>query len=163
MYAIAQLGQGLVEQHTTQWSVATVNAELAQDSRTTPATGLVSGWSPTASPQASHTPAKRHSGAKHRATPPPSGNSGKTLTSPGGTAIASCNQGLAELLSASPYQGFREDSYVPGPTAEASVTFTSPSIGVVMTVTCTSLGVPVADVRQFPRTAWSPHPHKTDE
>lgn len=155
IYAIAQLGQGLVEQHTTQVSVAMVNAEVAKDSGTAPATGPVTGSSPTASAQAPHAPAKRHSGDKHRAAPPLTGSPGKLLTSPGGTTIASCSQDRAELLSSSPYQGFGEARLVGGPSAVASVTFINSSIGVIMKVTCDA-GVPVAQVSEF-------HPHHHDE
>jgi hypothetical protein len=144
IYAVAQLGQGLVEQHTTQVSVAMVNAELAQGGGAMAATGPVTGSSPTAS----HTPAKRHSGGQHRAVPPLSGNPGRLLTSPGGTTIASCSQDRAELLSSSPYQGFQEARFVGGPSAVASVTFTNSSIGVIMKVTCDA-GVPVAHVSEF--------------
>ena len=70
----------------------------------------------------------------------------KLLTSPGGTAAASCDGGLARLLYWSPAQGFEVDDVSKGPSRVASVSFTDSSGGVVMRVACTAAGDPVAHV-----------------
>jgi len=155
LYAIAQLGQGLGGQHTTQVSVAMVNAELAKGSAAQ-ATATAPSPSPSASPTISHAAATRRSGPKHHATPPVTYSS-KVLTSDGGTAEAACGSDGARLLYEIAAQGFEVDHFEPGPSAVASVTFFSSSIGVIMKVACNSAGVPVAQVSEFQPTAWGPH------
>jgi hypothetical protein len=157
LYAIAQLGQGLVAQPTAQVSVAMVNAELAQVGTNAPATGRDARHSPTASQKAAPARANRRAGGRHRAAPPVTRNPGKLLSSSGGTTIAACSTEGAELLYSSPAQGFEVFRFVRGPSAVASVTFIDSSIGVVMKVTCDSLGDPVAQVSELQRPSWGPH------
>jgi hypothetical protein len=153
LYAVNLLGQGLLEQHSKQVSVAMVNAELALE------TSQHAGVLPSASPgpsalQASGTSAP---GAPDKAKPLPSrrasasggGAAARLLTSSGGTAEATCRNGLAHLLFWSPAQGFDVSGQRPGPASVASVTFTDSSGGVTMRVACTSSGVPVTHNSSF--------------
>ena len=146
LYAVDQLGQGLFAQRTKQVSVAMVNAELAQDGASRPARTPKPSHSPTASPKASHSPHRARPVPTHQAAKPVTRNASKLLTSAGGTAVASCQQGGAYLLYSSPAQGYEADDVVRGPSAVASVTFTSNSRKVILRVTCTSSGVPTAHV-----------------
>jgi hypothetical protein len=151
LYAIAQMGSGLVAQHTTQVSVRMVNAELARDAATARSTSPV----PTSSPKASHSPAPQRSGRTHPATSQVK-YSPKWLWSDGGSVRAICSADGAQLLSESPAQGFEIDlnRIVPGPTAVASVTFTNSSVVVTMKVTCDSAGVPSPNVSEVERSDW---------
>lgn len=147
LYAVDQLGQSLVAQHTKQISVTMVNAELALENadRTTPG-ATPSSASPSPSPSTSHVrhrPAAVH--VSHRVRHARSHPS-KLLTSQGGTVAASCDNGLARLLYWSPALGFEADGVNKGPARVASVRFTASSGGVVMRVACSSAGVPVAHV-----------------
>jgi hypothetical protein len=155
LYAIAQLGQGLIEQRTNQVSVAMVNAALAQDGAE-PAANPQPNPSPTTSPNATHSPAKPRSRNTHQVAPPATYSS-KALTSAGGWAAATCGPDGARLLYESPAQGFEVFHVVPGPSAIASVTFASSSVGVSIKVTCDTSGVPVGRVTKFQRGAWGPH------
>lgn len=150
LYAVDLLGQGLLEQHTKQVSVAMVNAELARDSSAAPSPSRslptsAPGRSPSGSPSpvrpAAH-PSTRP--AAHRTSPPATGVS-RLLTSPGGTAEARCGTGGAYLVYWSPAQGFEADDVSRGPATVASVKFNGASWGVLLRVTCSS-GVPVKHV-----------------
>jgi hypothetical protein len=154
LYAVDQLGQGLLEQHTKQVSVAIVNAELALESSGN------AGQAPTQSPSLSVSPApaggttgvgvpdKAKQLGSRKASAPEAG-AAKLLTSPGGTAGAICRGGLAHLLYWSPAQGFEVFGVQPGPAAVASVTFTEPSGGVTMHVACTGSSVPAVRTSPF--------------
>jgi hypothetical protein len=146
LYAVAQLGHGLIEQHTKQVTVAMVNAELAQDgsARTTNPSLPPS---PAVSPKVSHPVTKPGGDPTHHAVPPVK-YSRKLLTSEGGWAWATCGPAGAQLLSDSPAQGFKVFRFEPGPSTVASVTFTDSSGGVSMKVTCSS-GAPVEHVSTF--------------
>jgi hypothetical protein len=149
LYAVDLLGQGLLEQHTKQVSVAMVNAELAQDN-SAGSSGPAPSPTPKASPAVSRPASHR---ARHRptATHPavqPSTSAGKILTTGGGNAAASCEQGGAYLLYWSPAQGFEVDDVSRGPAPVASVTFANSTDGFVMTVTCSS-GVPVKHMKSW--------------
>jgi hypothetical protein len=146
LYAVDQLGQGLFAQHTKQVSVAMVNAELAQDGASRPARTPKPGPSPTASPRASQSRHQVRPVPTHQAANPVARNASKLLTSAGGTAVASCQQGGAYLLYWSPAQGYETDDVARGPTAVASVAFTSNSGEVILRVTCTRSGVPTPHV-----------------
>jgi hypothetical protein len=140
LYAVDQLGEGLLAQHSKEISVATVNAELALEN--SDKSGSVT---PSPSPSARH-PAPR---ARHSSTPRPAHPvrpASKLLTSSGGTAAASCTNGLAHLLYWSPGQGFEVDDVNAGPSRVANVSFTNSSGGVVLHVTCGAGGVPQAHV-----------------
>lgn len=146
LYAVDQLGQGLFAQHTKQFSVAMVNAELAQDRTSRPSRPPAPSHSPTPAPKASDSAHKVRPAATRPAANPVTRNAGKLLTSPGGTAVASCQQGGTFLIYWSPYQGYETRDFVRGPGPVASVTFASGSREVVLRVTCTSSGVPTPRV-----------------
>lgn len=145
LYAVDQLGDGLLAQHSKEISVSTVNAELALEN-----SGTAAPVTPSASPSATHSKPR----VRHRTGSPRSGQSARhvqrqasrLLTSPGGTAAASCDNGLAHLLYWSPGQGFEVEHVHPGPSRLVSVTFTNSSGGVAMRVACSVAGVPHAHV-----------------
>jgi len=153
LLAVDQLGQGLLDQHTKQVSVAMVNAELA----------LQNFERTSAAPAASHSPGSSTSSAAasmsradkarpvqdKRSAPPPTSDTGKLLTSAGGTAVAICENGRARLLYWSPGQGFAVSRVERGPSPVATVTFTESSGGVVMHVACGTSGVPFAHTATF--------------
>jgi hypothetical protein len=155
LYAVEQLGQGLLEQHTKQVSVAMVNAELALESSNN--AGHAPTQSPSLSVSPSHTGATTPSGVPDKAKPLTSrkasaavaGAAEKLLNSSGGMAEAICRGGLAHLLYWIPAQGFEDFRVQPGPASVASVTFTEPTGGVTMRITCTGSGVPVARTSPF--------------
>jgi len=155
LYAVDQLGQGLLTQHAKEISVATVNTELALENsnRTTPPAA------PYPSPSTTH-PVSR---AQHGSGTPPADRptrhvqrqKSKLLTSPGGTAAASCHNGLARLLYWSPALGFEANDVNERPARVATVTFTDNSGGVKMRIACRATGVPYAYVSKW---TWSgPH------
>ena len=149
LYAVDQLGQGLLEQHAGRISVAMVNAELAQEN-VSQAPAPSPSPSPSAAPRRSRTPHKRAASAStHRPARHVPANAGKLLNSAGGTSAATCQNGLAHLLYWSPQQGFAVYHVDAGPSSVAEVTFTDFSGGVVMRVTCSSSGVPAAHVSRF--------------
>jgi hypothetical protein len=156
LYAVNQLGQSLLTQHTKQISVAMVNAALALENadRTTPAAARSSSASASASPSTApvrHRPAAvRMSHRSHHTHT----QSSKLLTSQGGTTAASCDDGLARLLYWSPAQGFKADDVNEGPARVASVSFSDTSEEVVMRVACTAAGVPVAHVSSLSGGGW---------
>ena len=148
LYAVDQLGQGLLEQHAGQISMAMVNAELAQEN-VSQAPAPSPSPSPSAAPRHSRTPDKRTASAPiHRPARHVPANAGKLLNSAGGTAAATCQNGLAHLQYWSPQQGFAVHHVQAGPTSVAEVTFTDSSGGVVLHVTCSS-GVPAGHVSTF--------------
>lgn len=67
------------------------------------------------------------------------------ITSPGGTVVALCADGLAEVLSWSPAQGYRVDSADRGPDDSVEVEFESGDTEVEVEVRCVD-GVPDATV-----------------
>lgn len=67
------------------------------------------------------------------------------ITSPGGTVVAACSDGLVELLSWSPLQGFHVDSADRGPDDSVDVDFESDETDVEVEVRCVD-GVPDATV-----------------
>jgi len=152
LLAVDQLGQGLLDQHTKQVSVAMVNAELAlQNFERTSAAPAASH-----SPRSSTSPAASKSRADKarpvqdkRSAPPPASDIGKLLTSAGGTAVATCENGRARLLYWSPGQGFAVSRVKRGPTPVATVAFTDSSGGVIMHVACGRSGVPFAHTATF--------------
>lgn len=80
--------------------------------------------------------------------PTPRGTPGvepTVITSPGGTVVAQCSDGLVELLSWSPAQGFRVDSAERGPDDSADVEFESGDTDVEVEVRCLD-GVPDATI-----------------
>jgi hypothetical protein len=146
LYAVDLLGQGLLEQHTKQVSVAMVNAELAQDDSAAPSRPAPT-QTPKASPAVSH-PARHRPASTHPAVQPSTSSAGKILTTGGGNTAARCEQGGAYLVYWSPAQGFEANNVRRGPAPAASVTFTNSTDGFVLTVTCSS-GVPVKHVKSW--------------
>jgi hypothetical protein len=147
LYAVDLLGQGLLEQHTQQVSVAMVNAELAQDNSAAPSRSPAPSQTSKSSPAASR-PARHRPAATHPAVQPSTSSAGKILTTGGGNAAARCEQGGAYLLYWSPAQGFEVDDVSRGPAPATSVTFANSTDGFVLTVTCSS-GVPVEHVKSW--------------
>jgi hypothetical protein len=148
LYAVDQLGQGLLAQHSKEISVATVNAELALENsdKATPAASSPSPSTTHPQPQVRHTAQRPGTGGSARHVQRPAS---KLLTSAGGTAAASCDNGLAHLLYWSPAQGFEVEDVHPGPSRTASVTFTSSPDGVVMRVFCGAAGAPHSHVSSW--------------
>ena len=161
LYAVDQLGEGLLAQHTKRVSVAMVNRELAQEGSerpTPPATRPPSpspSQSPSASSAASTRAARTVPGAQPQRHPPASTT--RVLDTAGGQAEAECKQGDAYLVYWSPGQGYDIHDLRRGPAPVASVTFTNASGGVVLRVTCASSGNPVKHVSAFSRGGGSGH------
>jgi hypothetical protein len=153
LLAVDQLVQGLLEQHTKQVSVAMVNAELALENSerrsAAPAASRSPGASPAAAPQKSRARPRATANRAKNPAPPPTRDTGKLLTSAGGTAVATCENGRARLLYWSPGQGFTVFRVDAGPSSVASVTFTDSSGGVVMHVACGTAGIPAAHTSTF--------------
>lgn len=149
LYAVDQLGQGLIAQHSKRVSVAMVNRELAQENRERPAAGSTPSAhsSPSASASASSRPVRKAGQApgtrSHRLRTP---STTRVLNSAGGQVEAACKQGDAYLVYEIPGQGFDIHDLRPGPAAGASVAFTSSTGGVQLKVTCSSTGIPVEHV-----------------
>src|SRR5258708_7889919 len=121
LYAVDQLGKGLFEQHARPISVAVVNAELAPaNSGRQSHAPAPSPSPPSTAPGHSHAPRKRAAAVPtHRPAQPGPVGAGKLLTSVGGTAEATCQNGLARLLYWSPQQGFAVDHVEAGPSSVA--------------------------------------------
>ena len=157
LYAVDQLGQGLLAQHSKRVSVAMVNSELAQENsgrsassaahspNSSPSPSPSSGSGP--GPRAARTvPSPQPQGRTPAGTPP---STTRVLTTAGGQAEAACKQGNAYLVYVSPGQGYDVHDLNRGPAREAKVTFTNDSGGVVLQVTCSSSGNPVKHVSSF--------------
>jgi len=151
LLAVDQLGQGLLEQHTKQVSVAMVNAELENSQRTSqaPAASQSAATAPAAAAKMPDAPHRAKAAHAKKSAPPTTREASKLLTSPGGTAVATCANGRARLRYWSPGQGFAVFRVKPGPSSVASVTFTGSSGGFVMRVACGASGVPAAHVSAF--------------
>jgi serine/threonine-protein kinase len=76
-------------------------------------------------------------------TVPPSG--GKTLTSAGGTVIAQCAGGKAELTSWDPAEGYKVEKVNAGPALASLIIFKKKASRIRTTVTCVA-GIPTAVV-----------------
>lgn len=138
LYAVDQLGQGLLAQHTNRVSVAMVNRELAQVNSEHPAPAASFSPSRSAAPSPSVRAARTAPGKR----PPEHANASpsKLLSTAGGTAVADCRPGGAYLVYVSPGQGYDFDELRRGPAPMASVTFENSSGAVELRVTCTSSG-----------------------
>jgi len=138
LYAVDQIGRGLLAQNAKQVSVAMVNAELPHER---------SGRAPSASSSPPDSPAPRPSAPArtHRASPSPTADPGQLLTSPDGTVVAVCQPSGAYLEYWSPQQGYEAEHVWRGPQPVASVAFIGDSQGEIMQVTC-SAGQPVKHV-----------------
>jgi hypothetical protein len=136
LYAVHQLGQGLLNERSKQVTAAMVNAELTRENaERAPA-------SPSSSPSASARPGRSKQQKPKSPSPSPSTSSstdpGQLLTAPDGTAVAVCQQGNARLVYWSPQPGFEVARVVRGPAPAATVIFRGSSGGEVMKVTCDS-------------------------
>jgi len=144
--AVDQLGHDLLMQQSKQVSVTMVNSELAMENaeHRTP--------SPSQSPSATPSSSPRNKQQSRRVA---SGSDpGRLLTSQDGTAVASCQQGLAYLVYVSPYNGFEADHVVSGPAPVASVDFHDQwGNGVVMRVSCVN-GQPRARLSAYQSSGW---------
>lgn len=69
----------------------------------------------------------------------------RSLSSPGGTAIARCTGNTAFLVSWSPAQGYGVEDYVRGPAASTLIQFDGEDEAVTLTVACPA-GEPVVAV-----------------
>ncbi len=144
LWAVSELGQGIIGQSSQQLTVAAVNRALASDASDTP------GSAPEPSAEPSPEPSTRAS-ASLAPDPSPSripsqaasASSGTLLSSSGGNVVADCASAGAYLLSWSPQQGYAASSVVRGPAAAAKVVFESGQTAVTMVVTCPG-GVPTA-------------------
>lgn len=156
LYAVDQLGQGLLAQHTKRVSVAMVNTELAQENSAPRTAGPTQ--AATGSPRPS---TSRKSGAHKPSSQQHQRAAGvqATFSTTGGTAEAVCKHGQVWLLYEIPGQGYNIDDPQPGPSSAASVTFTNSSGGVVLRVTCSSAGAPVSHVSAF---SWGAGSHHDD-
>lgn len=146
LYAVDQLGQDLLVQQSKQVSVTMVNSELALENAEH-RTSL-----PAASPRPppSAKPPHVHAKDKPTPTPTPSSDPGSLLTTADGTAVATCQQGLAYLVYVSPYNGFEADHVVRGPAAVTGATFRDSSgNGIVLKVSCRA-GLPHPSVSPLP-------------
>ena len=138
LYAVDQIGRGLLAQNVNQVSVAMVNAELPHER---------SGQAPSASPSppGSPTPRRTEPARIHSAAPSPTADPGQLLTAEDGTVVAVCKPGGAYLEYWSPQQGYETEHVRRGPQPVASVMFIGPSQGEIVRVTC-SAGQPVKRV-----------------
>jgi len=142
LWAVSELGQGIIGQSSQQLTVAAVNRALASEAADPP--GAPPEPSPDPSTHASASlapdPSPSRIPSSHHAT---ASASGTLLTSSGGNVVAGCAGGGAYLMSWSPQQDYAASSVVRGPAAEAKVVFDSGQTAVTMVVTCHG-GVPSA-------------------
>lgn len=131
LYAVNDLGQGLIAQHSKQVTVAMVNAELALEQSAHSPSPSPPAASPSPGGLATTSPAPHHSAAP---SPPP--DPGELLISKDGTVVAVCKPAGAYLVSWSPQQGYQADHVVRGPARVAKVAFVGSSGGLRIGVTC---------------------------
>jgi len=126
MLAVSQLAHGLLGPGTQQLSAADVQSDLASSQRAA------------ATPEMSPAPAARPDRRPARTTTvsPAAGPSGTLLVSRAGSAMASCESGLAYLQYWSPAQGYQADDVVRGPAARVRLVFERTGASLMMTVTC---------------------------
>ena len=138
LWAVSELGQGIIGQSSQQLTSAAVNRALAGEAN-----------DPSGSPEPSPDPSQ--ASASLAPDPSPSRipsqaqttSSGTLLTSSGGNVVAACVSAGAYLLSWSPQQDYAASSVERGPAAAAKVVFQSGQTAVTMVVTCHG-GVPTA-------------------
>jgi hypothetical protein len=132
LYAVHQLGQGLLDQRTKQVTAAMVNAELTRENSERGSA------SPRSSPRASarSSPSRRSKSPSPSPSASTSADAGQLLTAPDGTAVAVCQNGNARLVYWSPQQGYEVARVVRGPAPVATVIFRGSGGGEVMKVSC---------------------------
>ena len=143
LYAVGQLGAGLLTEPTKQLSVAVVNADLARVRHAREnSQRAVQPPSPSTTRVHRHRPKPQPRPARTTSTPAPSPGAAPSsaaaivLTSPDGSAAAVCEPSGAYLVYWSPEPGFEADDVVRGPAAVASVVFSNDSGGILMRVVC---------------------------
>ena len=138
LYAVDQIGRGLLAQNVRQVSVAMVNAELPHErSDRAP--------SASSSPPGSPTPRPSVRASTRPASPSPTPDPGQLLTAPDGTVVAVCKARGAYLEYWSPQQGYEAEHVQRGPAPVASLVFVGAPQGEIVKVTC-SAGQPVKHV-----------------
>ncbi|GLW99246.1 hypothetical protein [Microtetraspora sp. NBRC 16547] len=142
-WAISLLGEGLTQKVVSPMSQADVDRALA--AATAPGRTVT----PTPSPTGRIT-APTPSPTGRIMSPSPSvtvtGGASRAFTVPGGSFVASCDGGLASLLSWSPAQGYAADDVDRGPDREVKVEFESEADKVTVKITCSG-GVPVPSAK----------------
>jgi hypothetical protein len=149
LYAVGQLGHGLLAQPGQQVSAAMVKSELARENadppRPSPSPSAASTRSPSPSPSRTQSRIR----VRHPSKPQPTAAASVLLSSSDGTAAAVCEKGGAYLVYWSPQQGYEADYVVRGPRPVASLVFRNSSgNGVVMRVSCRN-GAPVEQLAPF--------------
>ena len=162
LLAVSLLGQGIADSTGQQLTADAVNQALALErseaspsgvpathpavrrsaaarhapSRASAAQSALPRITPSATPDASRTPA----------SPAPSVAGGTVLPSAGGTALAECRSAGAYLVSWSPTLGYEVTGVIRGPAAAARLVFESSANSVTMMVSCPdgTAGVPIA-------------------
>jgi hypothetical protein len=141
MLAVSPLAHGLLGPDTQQLSPAAVRDDLAGYQRP----GAAPSGAAAARPAATHArPTRRRASAAPAGTSPPA-SEGTLLVSGAGSAMASCQSGLAYLVYWSPDQGFQADDVLRGPAPQASLVFEGGGTGIRMRVSCRG-SVPVAQL-----------------
>ncbi len=155
LFAVGQLGHGLLAEPSKQLSIAVVKADLAREKH-----ARENSERAVASPSPARSRAKRHR-VKHKhslshspspvrtsstpdssPSPAPSSSAAIVLTSADGSVAAVCEPGGAYLVYWSPQPGFEADDVVRGPAQVARVVFSNDTSGILMRVTCSD-GNPV--------------------
>jgi hypothetical protein len=126
MLAVSQLAHGLLGPGTQQLSAADVRNDLASSHRAS------------TDPAASATPAPSTPDRRpaRPSTPRPTAADGTLLVSRAGSAMASCQAGLAYLQYWSPAPGYQADDVFRGPAATVRLVFESAGPSLVLNVSC---------------------------
>lgn len=140
--AVSSIGTGIFGSSAGPLDRAEIDRALAAQSTPTAP-------NPTESPESSPTGT-----AEPSPTPAPTPDAGTTtpaaeptvITTEGGTAVARCVEGLVELLSWSPAQGYRVDNADRGPDQTVEVEFESSDHEVEVEIHCED-GVPTSSVK----------------
>jgi hypothetical protein len=140
MLAVSHLAHGLLGPDTQQLSPAVVRDDLAGYQRP----GAAPTGTAAAGPAAAHArPARRRASAAPATSS--AAPTGALLVSGAGSAMASCQSGLAYLQYWSPDQGYQADDVLRGPARQASLVFEGGTSGIRMRVSCQG-PVPVAQL-----------------
>ena len=138
MFAVSHLAHGLLGAGTQQLTSTDVSRDLASYAHSSAAPGR-----PVAAMPGTAGSARRRYAISARPQPA-SAPAGTLLVSRAGSAMATCQSGLAYLQYWSPYQGYQADDVLRGPAVRASLVFEG-DMGVRMLVSCDG-GLPVAQL-----------------
>ena len=138
LWAVSELGQGIIGASTQQLTSAAVTRALATEAADPPGSAEPSPDPSQASASLAPDPSPSRIPSHAQTT-----SAGTLLTSSGGNVVATCVSAGAYLLSWSPQQGYAASSVARGPAAAAKVVFQSGQTAVTMVVTCHG-GVPTA-------------------